>query len=66
MKLLQVYARKHPHQTQQHLGGCSINITISPLTIDLSSKDENTIAQGHLGESTSDVFREEMTVSERP
>ena len=56
MKLFQVYATKGPQQSQQHLGGCSINITITLLTTDLSSKHENTITQGHVGESTCDAF----------
>ena len=64
MKLFQVYATKGPHQTEQHLGGCSINITTTLLTTNLSSKHETTITQGHVGESTSDAFGLNLTYDE--
>ena len=64
MKLFQVYATKGPHQTQQHLGGCSITITTTLLTTNLSSKHENTITQGDVGESTGDAFGLNLTYDE--
>ena len=64
MKLFQVYATKGSHQTQQHLGGCSINITTTLLTTNLSSKHENTITQGRVGESISDAFGLNLTYDE--